>query len=264
MYVTMGRRRRIAERNLSYCLPMLSDQARAKVLRAQFKELGVALVDSARAWHANPKKLREQCTVRGMQHVEAARQSGQGVLLVSGHFLALNMALQLASMKMKGYGVYRRNKNPILDYLILRGRERQGVRLFPHEDMRTPMRALRNRETVWFSPDQDQGVRQGAFVTFFGRPAATVTTVARLAGRTGASVVPLLYRRLAKEDRYELEFLPALDAFPGDDVIAATRRINAIIEQQALLAPSQYLWVHRRFKARPAGQASIYIGIDAN
>ena len=124
--------------------------------------------------------------------------------------------------------------------------------------MRETLKALRAGESVWLSPDQDHGLTQGAFVPFFSRPAATVTTTARLARRTGASVVPLLYRRLPGSSGYELQFLPALANFPGSDLEAATRRINQIIERQALLAPTQYLWLHRRFKTRPLGEASLY------
>lgn len=258
LYRLMHRRRHIARRNLDYCLARLPKRHRERILRAQFRELGIAILETGATWSIETPEMLKLVRARGLENYEAALALGQGVLLVSGHFLPLNMALQLTTHWAKGTGIYRPEKNPVLDYLVHRGRERQGVRLISREDMRTTLRALRGGESVWFSPDQDHGISKGAFVPFFSRSAATVTTTARLAQRTGAVVIPLVYRRLPGFAGYELHFLPPLEGFPEADLALATRRINRFIERQAYLAPTQYLWLHRRFKTRPPGEASIY------
>jgi KDO2-lipid IV(A) lauroyltransferase len=254
----LRRRRRIAEANLALCFGHWSASRRRALLQEHFRELGIGLMDAAAAWTLPGAALDRIVRHRGLEHVARALEGGKGAIFVAAHLTSLEMSMQLASRFQPTYSIYRRNKNPVLDLVIRRGRGRQNAVMFEREDMRTLLTALREQKVVWFSPDQDHGIAQGAFVPFFGQRAATVTTTARIAARTGAAVLPLLYRRLPGCDGYEFEVLPALEHFPGDDLVDATRRLNRIIEQQVHLAPAQYLWVHRRFKTRPAGMAAIY------
>jgi len=256
----MTRRRCIAAANLDHCFAHHTPSWREELLRRHFVELGIAVFETAAAWNLSSRALDEMTHCRGLEHVETALANGRGAIVMAAHLTSLEMSMQLASRVIPGYAIYRRNKNPVLDRVILAGRSRQGAKLFDRANMRTLLAALRANEVVWFSPDQDHGLAQGAFVEFFGQPAATVTTTARIAARTGAAVVPLLYRRLPGCGGYELQLLPALADFPCDDVVAATRTLNRLIEQQVCLAPEQYLWVHRRFKTRPPGAPSIYGG----
>ncbi len=255
----MRRRRTIAARNIELCLPMLSESTRNRLVRRHFSSLGQALMESAMAWWGPRARLLSMGRIQGLQHLAAAKALGRGVIVISGHFTSVDICMQIMSGYVPCYAIYRRNKNPVIDAQAYRGRTRNGAVLFEREEMRTAIKALRENQSVWFSPDQDHGLaRHGEFVPFFGLPAATVTTTARLAARTGAAVMPLVYRRLADGSGYELCFLPALENFPDQDLIEATRRINASIEAHVLLAPEQYLWVHRRFKTRPPGLQPVY------
>jgi KDO2-lipid IV(A) lauroyltransferase len=254
----LRRRRRIAEANLALCFAHWSAARRRALLRDHFRELGIGLFDMAAAWTLPGAALDRNLRHRGLEHVAKALERGKGAMFVAAHLTSIEMSMQLASRLQPTYSIYRKNKNPVLDRVIHRGRSRQNAVMFHREDMRTLLTALRDQKVVWFSPDQDHGIAKGAFVPFFGQPAATVTTTARIAARTGAAVLPLLYRRLPGCEGYEFEVLPALEDFPGDDPVAATRRLNRIIEQQVYLAPAQYLWVHRRFKTRPAGMPAVY------
>jgi KDO2-lipid IV(A) lauroyltransferase len=256
--IVLRRRRRIARANIALCFPNRDAAWRRRLLREHFAELGIAVLDTAAAWTLSGERLDRMARVRGLQHVQAALSAGRGAILVAAHLTSIEMSMQLASRQQPTYSIYRRNKNPVLERVILAGRGRQRAVMFEREDMRTLLHALRSNCVVWFSPDQDHGLAQGAFVEFFGQPAATVTTTARVAARTGAPVLPLLYRRLPGCAGYEIEVLPAFEDFPGDDAVAATRRLNEFIERQVWLAPAQYLWVHRRFKTRPPGRAPVY------
>jgi len=259
LYHGLRRRRLIAARNIELCLPLLSQAARARLLQRHFYSLGQALFESASAWWGPLRRLDLLTRIQGLEHLGAAKAAGRGVIVVSGHFTTIDMCLQIMSRCAPGYAIYRRNKNPLFNEQTLRARSRSGGIMFEREDMRTALKALRDNQSVWFSPDQDHGLAAHAeFVPFFGIQAATVTTTARLAARTGAAVVPLLYRRLPAAGGYELCLLPALEDYPGEDLRGATRRINSIIEAQVLLAPEQYLWVHRRFKTRPPAQPPVY------
>ncbi len=259
MYYAMRRRRKIANRNIELCLPALSKTARARMVRQHFSSLGLAIMESALAWWGPVQRLDQLGRINGLEHLTTAQARGRGVIVVSGHFTTVDLCMQIMSRRVACHAIYRRNKNPILDAQIYQGRIRNGAKLFERENMRTAIKALRDNQIVWFSPDQDHGLAlHGEFVPFFGIPSATVTTTARMAAHTGAAVVPLVYRRLPGDGGYEMCLLPALDEFPGTDLVHATGRINAIIESHILLAPEQYLWVHRRFKTRPPGELPVY------
>jgi KDO2-lipid IV(A) lauroyltransferase len=96
------------------------------------------------------------------------------------------------------------------------------------------------------------------FVPFFGVQAATLLAPARIAGGYGAQVVPAITRRDPRTGRYCLRLEPAWQDYPGPDLTEATRRLNQALEQWVLQMPAQYLWVHQRFKTRPAGQPPFY------
>ncbi len=108
-------------------------------------------------------------------------------------------------------------------------------------------------------PDMDFGVKDGAFVPFFGVPAATLLAPARMARSLGMVVQPVLALMLPGGQGYRVSFLPPLENFPGDmSDEAATLRLNAWIEAQVRQHPAQYLWVHKRFKTTPPDQPSRY------
>ena len=96
------------------------------------------------------------------------------------------------------------------------------------------------------------------FVPFFGVPAATLTALGRIAGTTGAKVIPVIATYLPNYQGWRVRFYPAWENYPGDDMVEATRRMNAFIEERVREAPEQYFWTHKRFKTRPPGEPSLY------
>ncbi len=141
-----------------------------------------------------------------------------------------------------------------------RGRERfpGGVVLSRQQGVRAAVRLVRDGVPFYYLPDMDLGARDAVFVPFFGVPAATVTATARLVQLTGAVVVPFVTRMTP--DGYVGRFYPPWPDYPGDDVEAATRRMNAFIEDRVREMPEQYLWSHKRFKTRPDGAPGPYSG----
>jgi KDO2-lipid IV(A) lauroyltransferase len=95
-------------------------------------------------------------------------------------------------------------------------------------------------------------------VPFFGIQAATLTATARIAATTGAQVMPVIATFLPNYQGYRVKFYPVWDNYPGDDMVAATRRMNEFIEERVREAPAEYFWTHKRFKTRPDGEASLY------
>jgi KDO2-lipid IV(A) lauroyltransferase len=117
---------------------------------------------------------------------------------------------------------------------------------------------LKNNIPILYMPDQNFGSRQSIFVPFFGIPAATVTATSRLSGSDKIPVIPVSLERLSGYSGYKLIIEQELENFPTTDLVSDTARINRIIENQVRKNPSDYLWIHRRFKTRPEGESSFY------
>jgi KDO2-lipid IV(A) lauroyltransferase len=117
---------------------------------------------------------------------------------------------------------------------------------------------IRKGWPFYYLPDQDYGPRGALFVPFFGVPAATMPGLSRIAKLAGAKVLPCVTRMLPAGAGYALAIEAPWENFPTDDLAADTRRMNEYIERRVLEMPEQYLWMHKRFKTRPPGEASFY------
>ena len=124
--------------------------------------------------------------------------------------------------------------------------------MFTKEELRATVKYLKRGGTVWYAPDQDMRGKDSVFVPFFGIQASTITATHHLARLSGAAVIPFFHKRL-DGGGYALRLEAPLDDFPTDDAVADTARVNTCIERMVREAPSQYLWVHKRFKTRPPG-----------
>ena len=253
------RRRRIAEINLELCFPTLSPIERSHLLEAHFTALGIGLFETAMAWWAPDDKLRGLARVAGAEHLTAALARGNGVLLLTGHFTMLELGARFITWHQPFHAMYRSHKNPLYERVMRRESERRSrLPPLPHEDSRGLLRPFKKGEAVWYAPDQNHGIRNSVFVPFFGVTACTVMATSRLAGLSGAAVVPYFPRRLPGAAGYEVVILPALSDFPSENIEADTQRINELLEHYIRQAPEQYLWVHRRFKTQPPGIPSPY------
>ena len=146
----------------------------------------------------------------------------------------------------------------VFEFAVLRARLDYAEAMFEKDDIRGTVKHLRNGGTLWYAPDQDMRSKDNVFVPFFGVPAATITATHHLARMSGALVIPFYHRRLPGDAGYALKLGAPLDSFPSKDVLDDTARVNVSIEDMVRAAPEQYLWVHKRFKTRPTGSASVY------
>jgi KDO2-lipid IV(A) lauroyltransferase len=185
------------------------------------------------------------------------RAAGRGVLLVSGHFTTLEIAGRLLSLRTPLSCLYRDPNNPVLAALFRHHRGQWLRQAISMNDLNGLFRALRGGETVWYAPDQGKWTQQSAVLPFFGRPAITNTSTARLAKMTGAAVFTFFPRR-EPDGTYVLTISPELTEIPGPDPEADTLRLIGLLEQAVRAAPEQYLWVHRRFKSFGGNLASPY------
>lgn len=254
-----SQRRHVAEVNIGLCFPELSKKEQAELVDAHLRDIGLMMVEFALGWMGSDRAIaRTPITLEGLEHLEAARAQGKGVLLVGGHFSHLELCARLVSRHIRIAGMYRRMDAPVFEWAVLRARLDYADAMFDKDDIRGTVKYLRNGGTLWYAPDQDMRSKDNVFVPFFGVPAATITATHHLARMSGALVIPLFHRRLPNGDGYALRLGAPLADLPSKDALDDTARINVSIEQMAREAPEQYLWVHKRFKTRPPGSPDIY------
>jgi len=252
----LGKRRLIAERNLALCFPELDERARDALLRRHFAALGTAILEFGRAWWGSVEPQRHGLIVEGLEHIDAARADGRGVIVVSGHFTTLEVCGRLLCDFVPLAGMYRPYSQPAMEWAVLRGRARYAAGMFTKQDVRGVVKHLKRGGLLWYAPDQDPSKGDSVYVPFFGQPAKSLSSTHQLARLSGAAVV--MFQHVRRDDGgYTLRLWPALDNFPSDDAGTDTARVIAAIETMARAAPEQYLWIHRRFKRRPDG-ARVY------
>ena len=251
-------RRHIAARNLALCFPELDDAARRRLLADNLHDSGRMLVEFALAWFGSDERIAEiPCRIEGLEHLEAARAQGRGVLLVGGHFSHLELCARLVSRRIRIAGMYRVMDDPVFEQAVLAARLRYADTMFTKDELRATVRYLKRGGTVWYAPDQDMRGKESVFVPFFGQLASTITATHHLARLSGALVLPFFHRREA-DGSYRLRLEAPLADFPSADVVADTAVVNRAIEAMVREAPAQYLWLHKRFKTRPAGAPPVY------
>ncbi len=251
-------RREVVFRNLELCFPEWTAEERYRVARENFRSLGIAVVELGMGWWVSDAKLDSLFEVEGREHVEAAQRAGRGVLLLTCHMTTLEVGGRMFARVAPYRALYQESPNPLISTIFRRSRRARLEDVISNNDMRGTVRALRDGAWIWFAPDQNVTFKRGGiFVPFFGVQASTTPAAARLAKRTGCLVLPY-YPVRTPEGRYRLIIEPALKDFPGEDMTAATARINGVIERWARAHPGQYYWFHKRFKKRPKGEPGVY------
>jgi KDO2-lipid IV(A) lauroyltransferase len=256
LFRLLRERRRVAARNIALCLPELDAAAQARLLRQHFRDLGIGVFEFARAWWGDVAPLRATLHIQGLAPIKALHDAGRGVLLVSGHFMNLELCGRLLCDHLPVAGMYRPHDTAPMEWAVLRGRLRYASAMFTRDELRAAVRHLKQGGVLWYAPDQDMRGKDSVFAPFFGIPAASITATHQLARLTGAAVVPFFHRR--DNDRYLIRLGAPLEPFPSADVVADTAQVNAAIEQMVREAPTQYLWLHKRFKRRPEGAERWY------
>ena len=256
-YWLLPGRRRVALDNLALVFgDTLSPAARATVARESFQHLGITAVECCRLFFGPAERLLGRVRARGAEHIGQAMARGRGVFFLTAHFG--NWELLAATHGLAGFGlsvVVRPLDNPYLDALIAQARQRSGLRAISKREAVQGVRAaLARGESIGILLDQDAG-REGVFVPFLGHAASTSRSLAVLALKTRAPVVPAFIHRL-HDGGHELVVEPEIPlVITGDldhDIVVNTARFTEAIERQVRTHPEQWFWVHRRWKSRPA------------
>ena len=259
-----GKLRRVGMRNLEMALPNLTPQTRKRILRGVYIHLARQLVEFCRMTRYTPDNTRNWMRTEGLEHYLAARARGKGVLVATGHLGAWELSSFYHSLMGYPMGmVIRRLDNTRLDAYVNDIRCLHGNFVLSKDDFgRGLLMAMREGKTVGILMDTNMTPPQGEFVRFFGIEACTGTGLAHIARKTGAAVLPGFMFWEASEKKYVLRFGPEVEMPQTDDVAAdileGTQRLTAVIEEWIRRYPDQWLWIHRRWKTRPAGEPGLY------
>lgn len=263
-YFCAGRLRRTGERNLELALPSMSPRERRRLLRGCFANLGRLLAVVSHFASSRHDALRQIIECEGIEHLEAARQSGRGVILFTGHV----GAWELSSFALSLFGyplsfLVRRIDNPRIEALIDEARTELGNRTIDKRSAaREMLQLLHAGGTLGILVDLNTLEREGIFVDFFGLKASTTFMLAKLAVRTGAGVLPVFApwekqrRRFLLKIDEPLRFERSNDE--EEDVRRLTQLFTTVVEKYVRRYPDQWLWIHRRWKTRPPGEPQIY------
>jgi len=264
VYLLHRRLRRVGMRNLQLAFPQMPASGRRRILRGVFTSLGRELGDFCRFPHYRRENISQLAIYDGFENFERAQARGKGVLFLTAHFGGWEISSFMHALHCHPLHILVRPlDNPYLDRLVAGYRSLSGNRTIPKQDFaRSMLAALRGGETVGILMDQNMVPEQGVFVDFFGIPACTSTLMARMALRTDAAVVPGFCLWDPALRRYRMRFDPALETIrTGNeqaDIVANTAAYTKVIEDYARRYPEQWLWVHRRWKTRPPGEAPRY------
>lgn len=251
----LPRLRRTAYRNLAFAIPGADPRL---ITDGVFRTIGRLLLSFARLPQIGPSNVANWIRYEGYEHFENALGKGRGVLFATAHLGNWELSAYAHALLSKPmHIVVRPLDNPRIDSIVEQRRRRSGNRVIEKKDsVRAVLRALAANEAVGILIDQNVTPQEGLFVPFFGKLACSGLAFARIANKTGAAVIPGFALWEEAEKRYVLRFLPEIE-MSGDES-ADTQQIHSVLERVIRQYPDQWLWVHRRWKTRPAGEPPLY------
>ena len=255
----LKRRESIARRNLELCFPALSPAEHDHLISENFKSIGMALLETGMAWFWPDSRVRKWFDVEGLENLQRAQAKNCGVMVIGVHFTSLELGGRVMGLCQPMMATYRPHNSALMEWVQTCGRMRSNKAMISRNNLRGLVSALKKGEAVWFAPDQDYGRNGSSFAPFFAVKEVATTNGTFVIHRLSKSVM-LTVTMVRKDDKsgYRLFIMPEMENYPQEEAAAAAY-INRVIESEIMRAPEQYLWVHRRFKTRPVGHASLYL-----
>ena len=267
-FLLSRRLRGVAEKNLSLALPDLTPSQRRMITKGVFLNLGRLLAEFAQFPKLNRKNIEQVVVYDGYENFAESERRGKGTLYLTAHF----GCWELSPFAHAVYGhplkfVVRPIDNPFIDRVINSFRTLSGNQIIEKKEaLREIVKALRKNEAVGILIDQNVTSESGVFVPFFNTLACTTTSIATIALRTGATVLPGVLIWDDKLRKHRLHFEPPVVLIEtGDlqvDIEVNTKLFNQVLEGLVRKYPDQWLWVHRRWKTRPPGENGVYRSQD--
>lgn len=255
LFFAIKGRRKVGLTNLCLCFPEWTKAKRRSVLRQHFIEMTSTLLGYSILLHGSKSRLRKLIHRKDFENCQAVQD--RPIIMLVPHFLGLDYGGLAYTIDYPGSSMYAEQRGVFHEIsLKIRSRFNDPILIKRTDGIRPIVRTLKSKLPFYYLPDQDMGPQQSIFAPFFGIQTATLPMLGKLAEMTDAVVVPVI-TTIAK-GHIVSRYYPAWENFPSGDMLADTTRMNQFIEDIAREHPSQYYWLHRRFKTRPEGEASFY------
>jgi lipid A biosynthesis (KDO)2-(lauroyl)-lipid IVA acyltransferase len=260
-YAVKKNRKRMAivQRNLQLCFPhMTADEVDVNV-RAHFRAYIRSILHYGLIWWAPGWRLRRHVELHGAEQIQHYRAQGKNIIALTCHSVGLEFSVIALSMRELCGGPYKPMKNPLIDWLVAKGRMQNRARIFTREEgLRPLVRNTREGRVLIYLADEDLGAEVSVFAPFFGVQKATIPVLGRLAKTCNAIVLPCISCYDEQSRKYIVKLMPALQNFPQGDDLADATNMNQAIEQAVLECVPQYFWTMKWFRSRPPGEPEIY------
>lgn len=256
--LAMPKLRRVGRINLGFAYPRTLPEQREATIDGVFDSIARLLVAIAKFPKLNAANIGKWIRYEGLENYLAAKNEGRGILVATAHLgnwelSAFSHALMTEPMSV----MVRPLDNPLIDRIVERRRQASGnLLIYKRDSARTVIKALRNNEAVGILIDQNTAPAEGVFVDFFGKRACAGTAFTKLAQHSRAAVIPGFAFWEKDQKKYVLRFYPKLEM--SGDVCIDTQRIHTFFETVIRQYPDQWMWIHRRWKSRPAGEPALY------
>jgi len=259
LYIVLPMRKKVADINLRIAFPNASQAEITRLKKCCFNNIGIAAFELALTWW-HDKRLLKLCEVEGLQNISNVQAEGRGVIILTAHFTCLEIGGPVLNHYVPFQVMYKAAHNKLFDLFMRHHRARLYNAIVDYHKPMSMVRGLKKGHAAWYAPDQDFRGKDMVYIPFFGVQASALTAPARFAAMTNAAVVPYYITRKSKGQGYKLSILPALENFPSGNIEDDALVINQTLEHLILQNPEQYLWVHKRYKNRPTGEADVYPG----
>lgn len=254
-----------AERNLEIAFPGISPEEKKRIVTGTFESLGRHLGFVSQFGQFERADIHKRVEVVGKtEHFDPARQTGRGILFFTGHF----GSWEVFNLLPPAFGyemniLVRRIDNELVENHVDALRTKFGsVTLGKREAGRKMYRLLENGKLLGILADLNAQLHDGVFVDFFGVPAATTASIAKLALKTDAIILPAFAVWEEEKQKYVVYLEPPVEfektGDPEKDILEVTRKITATVEKYVRRYPEQWLWIHKRWQTRPKGEKGFY------
>ncbi len=252
----------ITQRNLQHCYPHYSLTQQHQLLQDSLIETCKTFMELGALWlWPVPKTLNLIQQISGEIHLQHAYQQQKGVILLTPHLGAWELAGLYTSQHYPLTALYRPPKLWTLQKFIHQARSRAGGRYVPTDKtgIRALYHTLQQNKIVGILPDQVPGqLGNGVFAPFFKQPAYTMTLVPRLAKKMNTPVILTYAQRLPQGQGFHLHFLPMPPNIASADLLEAVTTLNQLIQSCIETCPAQYQWSYKRFKIQPPETTDLY------
>ncbi len=259
-YILPFGRRKVALKNIAACFPEKSLSEQKQINFKHYCYLGQSVMITTMNWWISESRFDRLVTIEGREHYDRALADGKNIILLTPHFMAIEVSGLALQRERPMIGVYQYMKNTLMDTIAKEGRTRfveNGFMFERKEPLRTLLRQIRKGHPMAYSPDQDAG-RKGVFVPFFHPLASTTPALAKFIQTTHAVVIPCMPLMKSWGRGYRVILGEVQDDLNTGDELVDTAAMNRVIADMVRNAPEQYLWVHKRFKTRPEGEPPFY------